>query len=267
MTAATIKDCAAIGLYVDGELDVVASLEFEAHAATCDACKRDLTAFGTLRNQLQRDLVRYTADDALRRRIASAISNASGSGDSAQAQVLVLPTRRRFMAPRWLSLVAAGFFVAVLSSSTTLYFARPSPETQWIDGIAASHERAMLSGHVFDVASSNRHVVKPWFSGKTAIAPPVVDLDAAGYPLVGGRLDVPLREPTPALVYRAGPHVISVYMRPSEGEAAPRLTKVDGFSILRWRHQGFGFYAISDADGAEIGKFQKAFAAKLATLP
>jgi len=267
MTAATIKDCTAIGLYADGELDVVASLAFEAHAATCDTCKHDLAAFGVLRNQLQRDLVRYTADDALRGRISSAIAGTSEPVVSAPASVLVLPTPRRLMTSRWLSLVAAGFFVAVLSSSATLYFGRPSPETLWIDGIAASHERAMLSGHVFDVASSNRHVVKPWFSGKTAIAPPVIDLGNAGYPLVGGRLDVPLREPMPALIYRAGPHFISVYVRPSEGEEAPRLTKIDGFSILHWRHHGFAFYAISDADGAEIGKFQKAYAAKLSTLP
>ena len=97
----------------------------------------------------------------------------------------------------------------------------------------------MLSGHAFDVASSNRHVVKPWFSGKTAIAPPVVDLGDAGFPLLGGRLDVPLRAPMPALVYRAGPHVISVFMRPAEGESAPHLTKIDGFSVLALETAGF----------------------------
>jgi anti-sigma factor RsiW len=266
MTDATIKDCAALGLYLDDELDVVASLAFEAHAATCDTCKRDLATGGALREQLQRDLVRYTADEAFRARISSTVGGAEGSADPVRTYSLVSPRTRRVTARRWLSLAAAGLLVAVLSSGTTVYLSRPGQEAQWVAGIAASHERAMLSGHVFDVASSNRHVVKPWFSGRTSIAPPVVDLGDAGFPLIGGRLDIPVREPMPVLVYRAGRHTVSVYMRPAQGDAAPRLEKIDGFSILRWKQQGFAFYAVSDADGAELGKFQKAFATKLVTM-
>lgn len=261
MTDAAIKGCAALDLYLDGELDVVASLAFEAHGATCETCKRDSAAYGALREQLQRDLVRHTADDALRSRITAAI----GGSVEMEDRPKVVRLRRRPV-PQWLSLAAACLLAAVLSSGTTLYLDLPSPETRWVDGIVASHERAMLSGHTFDVASSNRHVVKPWFSGRTSIAPPVVDLGDAGFPLVGGRLDVPQREPMPALVYRTGPHVISVYMRPAEGESAPDLSKIDGFSVLRWRQQSFAFYAVSDADGTEVGNFQKAFAAKLATM-
>ena len=261
MTDAAIKDCAALELYVDGEMDVVASLAFEAHAATCEACKRNLAAYGALREQLQQDLVRHGANDALRARITAAIASTAESQDPPK----VVPIRRR-ATPYWLSLAAAGLFAAVLSSGATLYFERPGPEARWVDGIVAAHERAMLSGHTFDVASSNRHVVKPWFSGKTTIAPPVVNLGDAGFPLLGGRLDVPLREAMPTLVYRAGRHVISVFMRPAEGETPPHLTKVDGFSVLRWRQQGFAFDAVSDADGAEVASFQKAFEAKLKTL-
>ena len=261
MTDAAIKDCAALELYLDGELDVVASLAFEAHAATCDACKRDLAAFGALRRQLQRDLARHAADDGLRARLAAAVAGETGAPEART----VVPMRR-LAVPQWLTLAAATVLVAVLSSGATLYLGRPGPEARWVDGIVAAHERAMLSGHAFDIASSNRHVVKPWFSGKTAIAPPIVDLGDAGFPLLGGRLDVPLREPMPALVYRAGPHVVSVFMRPAEGETRPHLAKIDGFSVLRWRQQGFAFYAVSDADGPEVESFQKAFAARLSAL-
>ncbi len=86
-------------------------------------------------------------------------------------------------------------------------------------------------------------------------------------PLIGGRLDVPLNEAVPALVYGAGPHVVSLYMRPASGEAAPALRKIDGFSVLAWTGNGFAYTAVTDADGAEAGAFQKAFAAKAATVP
>jgi anti-sigma factor RsiW len=92
-------------------------------------------------------------------------------------------------------------------------------------------------------------------------------LSDVGFPLIGGRLDVPVGEAMPAIVYGAGPHVISLYMRPAGGETAPRLQKIDGFSALTWRQNGFAFTAVTDADGVEAGTFQKAFAAKAATMP
>jgi anti-sigma factor RsiW len=95
----------------------------------------------------------------------------------------------------------------------------------------------------------------------------VVDLNDVGFPLIGGRLDVPQNQAMPALVYGAGPHVISLYMRPASGESAPVLKKIDGYSVLSWTGNGYAFTAVTDADGTEAGAFQKAFAAKAATMP
>jgi anti-sigma factor RsiW len=263
-----MRDCADLNLYIDGELGTRESLAFEAHAESCPDCSRDLAAYRDLRDRLRADLTRHGATESFRQKIA-ALAAAPTAAEVRPA--LQAPRVRRlwphWSLPQWSSLAAAAAVIVVISSSSTLYLSRPGSEASWIDGVVAAHERAMLSGHEIDVASSSRHVVKPWFSGKTAIAPLVVDLDDVGFPLVGGRLDVPLREPVPALIYRAGPHVVSVYMQPSAGEAPPRLTKVDGFSVLTWRQAGFSFYAVSDADGAEVEKFQAAFAAKAVTMP
>ncbi|GAB2177613.1 anti-sigma factor family protein [Dongia sp. agr-C8] len=251
-----IMDCESLHLYFDGELDTVAAIAFEKHLETCAQCRADLAEFREIRRHLQAELTRMPAGDGLQQKIQSSLD--SGLEDEA-------PVRRRGWS--WQKLAVAAAMVAMVSSGTTFYLEQPSEESLWLHGIVNAHERALLAGHAIDVASSSRHTVKPWFSGKTTIAPLVADLSDAGFPLVGGRLDVPLDRAMPAIVYGAGPHLISLYMRPAAGERAPRLAKLDGFSVLAWRQAGFAFTAVSDADGAELGKFQQAFAAKAAAMP
>jgi anti-sigma factor RsiW len=251
-----LMDCESLHLYFDGELDTVAALAFEKHLETCAQCRADLAEFREIRRHLQGELTRVPASDALRGKIAAGLA----AGDE-EAR----PVRPRGWS--WQKFAVAAAMVAMVSSGTTFYLEQPSEESLWTHGIVNAHERALLAGHTIDVASSSRHTVKPWFSGKTTIAPLVADLSDSGFPLIGGRLDVPLDRAMPAIVYQAGAHLISLYMRPAEGESAPKLRKIDGFSVLAWRRNGFAFTAVSDADGAEVGKFQQAFAAKAATMP
>jgi len=251
-----IMDCESLHLYFDGELDTVSAIAFEKHLETCAQCRADLAEFRAIRRHLQSELTRMPAGDGLQQKIQSSL-DAEHQDET--------PVRRR--AGSWQKFAIAVVVVAMVSSGTTHYLEQPSEESLWVYGIVNAHERALLAGHTIDVASSSRHTVKPWFSGKTTIAPLVADLGDAGFPLIGGRLDVPVDRAMPAIVYGAGPHLISLYMRPAGGEAAPHLAKLDGFSVLTWRQNGFAFTAVSDADGTELGKFQQAFAAKAATMP
>lgn len=250
--------CEALGLYFDGELDALASLAFERHAETCERCQRELAGLASLRQRLRTEILRHPAGEGLRARLATL----PGTSTPAAANDHETPARRGVAPRSWMSL-AAALAIAVVSSAVTLYLDRPGAESQWAAAVVASHQRALLAGHPIDVVSSDRHVVKPWFSGKTALAPPVMDLKAQGFPLLGGRLDLPERTPAPTLVYAIGPHVVSLFLQPEAGETAPQLNKIDGLSVLSWKQQGFAFAAVSDADGAEIRSFQRAYAAAL----
>jgi anti-sigma factor RsiW len=251
-----IMDCESLHLYFDGELDTVSAIAFEKHLETCTQCRTDLAEFRAIRRHLQTELTRVPVGEGLQQRIQR---NLDADPEDE------MPIRRR--GGTWQKLALAAAVVAMVSSGTTFYLEQPSEESLWVHGIVNAHERALLAGHTIDVASSSRHTVKPWFTGKTTIAPLVADLSDAGFPLIGGRLDVPIDRAMPAIVYGAGPHLISLYMRPAGGESAPRLEKIDGFSVLTWRQSGFAFTAVSDADGAEVGKFQQVFAAKASAMP
>src|SRR5213076_1509313 len=65
---------------------------------------------------------------------------------------------------------------------------------------------ATLCNRLVDVASSDRHTVKPWLSSRLDYSPPVQDFSADGLPLAGGRLDYLDGHPVATLVYRYREH-------------------------------------------------------------
>ena len=113
--------------------------------------------------------------------------------------------------------------------------------------------------HLVDVVSTDRHTVKPWFNGRLDVAPPVIDLTAQGFTLIGGRLDYINGRAVAAIVYRRRVHIINLFVAQRMGSAlqSPRLESVQGFNVRRWTSQGLNLLAVSDINSDELEEFGK----------
>src|SRR5262245_35845389 len=184
--------------FLDDELDPVVSREIAEHLASCPSCSRELARQKKLRNDVREQLEYHHAPDLLRARIQRDTRAAVRSTDHAGAP-FGLPWR-------WLS--AAAAVAAVLGVGWMAVIGTAERENAAIARDAASHHvRSLMADHLADVVSTDQHTVKPWFNGKLDFSPPVNDFSAAGYPLVGGRLDYLSGRAVAALVYQRRKHV------------------------------------------------------------
>jgi anti-sigma factor RsiW len=159
----------------------------------------------------------------------------------------------------WRPLAASVVLTAFLASGATYMLTVPRGETAIEDAIANDHRRSLLAASPIDIASSDRHTVRPWFDSKLGLSPPTTDLSAAGFPLVGGRVEVIAGDAVPTLVYRHNKHLITLVAIPVEsGDSAtlaPALKVIDGYNMMHWKFGGFQYWAVSDLDPAGLETF------------
>ncbi|HWD21423.1 MAG TPA: hypothetical protein VHB20_19310 [Verrucomicrobiae bacterium] len=148
--------------------------------------------------------------------------------------------------------------VILLSITVT----RPSAQQQLARELVSGHVRSLQAGHELDVASTDQHTVKPWFEGKLDFAPPVKDLAAQGYPLMGGRLDYLTDRPVAALVFQRHKHVINLFVWPGDArDSAPAAGPAfHGYNLAHWAAGGMTFWAVSDLNEKELMDFARAYA-------
>jgi len=239
----TDNDRLLLNAYVDGELDPAHALEFERRLVDNPALADERARIEALRGAMRQRLPREAASPALRRRVTA------------------LARARPFAAgwgARW-GVMAASIAVAFAAGSAATYVAT-GPGHGEPELVVASHMRALMASQPVDVASSDRHTVKPWFNGRLPQSPRVVDLAAQGFPLVGGRIDVIGLTPVPTLVYRARQHVISLTALPGSRRAGA-IRPIDGYNVVEWTEGALAYWAVSDVAAPELEKFARAFRA------
>lgn len=162
--------------------------------------------------------------------------------------------RLRLFAP------AAAVVAACLASvvATWLVLRAADERSQVERDVLSAHIRSLLQDRPVQVASSDIHMVKPWFAGRIEFAPAVADLAANGFPLAGGRVDFVGGRRVAGLVYHRRRHVVTVFMWPADGaqDGRPASLKASGYNLLTWRKAGMTYWAASDLNEAEMRAFQ-----------
>jgi anti-sigma factor RsiW len=240
--------------YCDGELDPVSAIEFERRLAGDETLKVQYNRLLSLRRAV-RSLPQCDVPAGLQARIQSAL-DADRPGQASRPAQAGRPRQRSWS---FQALAAAAVFGAVISSSVMVTMERYDRHQDVARAVVAGHIRSLLAPQPFDVASSDRHTVKPWFTSRLPESPQVPDLAAQGFVLVGGRVDVVGHDPVATIVYKHAAHTVSLTTLPTGQSVSDQA--IAGYNIRSWSDAQFTYIAVSDLPSTDLATFERVFSA------
>jgi anti-sigma factor RsiW len=203
-----------------------------------------------LKKALKQDALYFTAPAELRRRIKAELPSPAKD----------VPLRQAW-SWNWLTTTMSGAFAVCLA---LLLLVRPSSQQPLAQEIVSDHIRSLMGNHLMDVVSTDQHTVKPWFNGKVDFSPPVKDLAAKEFPLIGGRLDYVNGHSVSALVFQRHKHIINIFIwpAPEENSKPTALTPIQGYNQIHWSGAGMTFWVVSDLNENELMEFVQDYEAE-----
>lgn len=233
-----------LAAYLDGELPAVQAAALETHLSGCPVCAAEIAAMMSLRRSLIAARARFAPSDEFRRKM--------------QRQIATPKPRRTWiwMAPGAIAIAA----MLLLAVGWSVYARR----AEAFGEIADLHVNALASANPYDVVSSDRHTVKPWFEGRIPFSFNVPEFAGSEFTLLGGRLVYLHQQPGAQLIVGMRQHKISVLIfQASVGSertfgAAGSVVHRNNFNVASWELQGLRFYVVGDVDAPEIDQLSKA---------
>jgi len=228
-----------LDLYVDGELSGGELTEVEAHLRACPTCAADALSRLQLKRMTQAAGRRFSPRQEFRQKIEQKIARA----------------KRPRWAWGWAAVLAAA--AALLLMLIPTFWLQRSRGEQALGELADLHVSTLASTNPVDVASSDRHTVKPWFQGKLPFTFNLPEAATSPYKLIGGRLTYFQQSPGAHLLYEVGQHRISVFIFQNR----PELSRLNSGSLLRrnlafntetWTEGGLWYFVLGDASLSDV---------------
>ena len=201
-----------------------------------------------MRTALRQEVAYASTPPALRARVTPAVN---GEGAARRPR----PHGERFR--NWLSRpfrrgALSGIASSAIAAGIAFFVMAPGLANPLLDDLLTAHVRSLMPGHLIDVASTDRHTVKPWFAGHADVSPMVADFDGQGYRLIGGRTDYFEHQRAAVVVYQRGSHVINVFSWAGDQRGLPKNTSRNGYHLAFWTTGNLAYCAVSDTAWDEL---------------
>ncbi len=234
--------------FVDGELELTRQPDVKTHLAGCPGCKEAAQQIANLSSRVRMDMQVYKAPRELKSKILSSLRKESE------------PKFAWFFEHgRLLACAAAALILSFALAWACLTLSRSNDQDLVAEAIS-NHSRSLMVSHLVDCHSSDHRTVRPWFTGKLDYSPPVIDLEQAGYTLVGGRVDILEKRPVAAIVYRRGQQIINLFIWPATGRKIDMDVRSErGYQLCGWNQAGLNYLCISEISGDDLEKFEDQF--------
>jgi len=239
---------------LDGELGAAEAAGLAAHRAECPICEAAAVELAQARALVRDDLYQPVPED-VRHRVMTALAAAR---PARPAMAAAAPESLGWW-HRWWSNGASFGLGAACAAALAVLLLMPAMPPGLTEQVIAGHVRALQPGHLQDVASEDRHTVKPWFTSRLPESPQVPDLAAQGFVLMGGRVDVVGHDPVATIVYKHAAHTVSLTTLPPGQSVSDRA--IAGYNVRSWSDAEFTYIAVSDLPSADLALFERAFSA------
>lgn len=238
------QDRNVLAAYLDGEATPEQERQVREHLQSCGGCAAEITALVSLRRKTKAAGARFAPSPDFRRKMQAQVS-------SRRPRMTIF----RFVTAGVLSL-AAMMLVFVWTRQEAL-------QADTFREVADLHVSDLASANPYDVVSSDRHTVKPWFQGRIPFSFNLPELTGTQFILLGGRVVYLRQEPAAQVIVGAGQHKISMIVTQetvmrSFFPLSHAVNVRDSFNVETWSSHGLRFFVIGDAEKEAIQKLAQA---------
>lgn len=229
-------DRTKLAAYLDGELSQAEVKLLQQHIRGCTDCAAEVAAIVSLRRAMKPAASRFTPSPQFRQKIQAQIAPRAKA-------------RMQWFFPAT-ALAIAAMLVAIV------WIRQSALRNETFREVADLHISDLASSNPYDVVSSDRHTVKPWFQGKIPFAFNLPEFNGTDFALLGGRLVYLHQQPAAQVVVGVRQHKISVLiLQESSGLVTPLTSGAAlraSFNVETWQQHGLRFFVIGDADKPSI---------------